>query len=250
MQKATDVTADQLAAAYLFPESNGPIIRGNMVVSIDGAATVDGKSGGLASDGDHQIFHLQRALADVIVVGAHTAVIEGYRPPTIDERYSDDRARRDQAAAPPLVLVSQSLNFPDDYATATDSGVIIATCSEAPHAAREKLQRAGATLVDCGETSVDPLLLAAELDRRGLRRVLCEGGPRFLATIAAAGLLNELALTVCPKMVGGDAQRIAHGAAVTADRASMRLRHLISDDEGYLFQLWERADPQSTPQNG
>lgn len=250
MQKATDVTTDRLTATYLFPASDRPVIRGNMVASVDGAATADGKSAGLGSDGDRQIFHLQRALADVIVVGAHTAVVEGYRPPTVDQQYIADRVERGQNAVPPLILVSQSLNIPDDYATIADPGVIIATCAEAPDAARKRLQAAGATLVDCGETSVDSLLLADELHRRGLRRVLCEGGPRFLATIAAAGLLDELALTVSPTLVGGDAQRIAHGAAVHVDRGRMRLRHLISDDEGYLYQLWERADPRSTTQNG
>ena len=66
MQKATDVTTDRLTATYLFPASDRPVIRGNMVASIDGAATANGKSGGLASDGDHQIFHLQRALAEAL----------------------------------------------------------------------------------------------------------------------------------------------------------------------------------------
>ncbi|EGD53950.1 dihydrofolate reductase family protein [Gordonia neofelifaecis] len=243
LQKATDVTADELERMYAFGASERPLIRANMVAGIDGAATADGKSGSLGSDGDRQLFHLQRALADVIVVGASTAVAEGYHPPTVDPRYAAGRAERGQSAVPLLVLVSRSLNLPVDYPTATHPDVLIATCSEAPDEARSALLDAGAGIVDCGRSTVDPHALVAELAARGHRRVLCEGGPRFLAELAAAGLLDELALTISPIVTGGDAPRIARGAVADAP---MRVRHLLGDDEGYLFQLWERAVDRPT----
>lgn len=231
MQKATDVTADRLAEAYAFRPSDRPVIRANMVASIDGAATADGKSAGLGGDGDHRIFHLQRSLADAIVVGAQTAVTEGYHPP---------------ASAATLVLVSRSLNISPDYETLADPRVVVATCASAPPDARRRLLDVGASVVDCGDDDVDPHRLVDHLAERDLRRVLCEGGPRFLAAITAADLLDELALTISPQVIAGDAPRIAHGVDVDG-RRSMRLRHLIGDDDGFLFQLWERAVPRATP---
>ncbi|AUH69151.1 MULTISPECIES: dihydrofolate reductase family protein [Gordonia] len=247
LQKATDVTADGLAQVYSFPPSGEPVVRANMIASIDGAATAQGRSGALGSDGDHTVFHLQRALADAIVVGAQTAVTEGYGPPVVEPRHGPGRAARGQSAVPLLVLASRSLNLPADFTTARHPDVLIATCSDAPRDARRRLLNAGATVVDCGESSVQPRAVIDELARRGLRHVLCEGGPRFLADLAAAGLLDELALTVSPALVGGDAPRIAHGTAVPARTAGslpgpMRLRHMLGDAEGYLYQLWERAD--------
>ncbi|MGB3696521.1 MAG: dihydrofolate reductase family protein [Gordonia sp. (in: high G+C Gram-positive bacteria)] len=222
------------------------MVRANMVASIDGAATADGRSGALGGAGDNAIFHLQRALADVIVVGAQTAVTEGYRPPTVDERYRDLRAATGRADPPPLVLVTRSLGIAPDYTAVADPNVLIATCAKAPAQARERLIDAGATLFDCGTDTVDPQILLDELAARGHRNVLCEGGPRFLAEMTAAGLLDELALTVSPILVGGAAPRIAHGADGSAP---MRLRHVLGDDEGYLYQLWERAVGDDAPRS-
>src|SRR5246127_3156725 len=72
-----------LARLYAYPEQHGPVLRGNMVGSLDGAAAVDGLSGGLSSPGDRRVFWALRALADVILVGAGTARAEGYHPTRI-----------------------------------------------------------------------------------------------------------------------------------------------------------------------
>ena len=65
-----------LAEAYAFPVGRS-WVRAIFVASIDGAATVDGRSGGLGNETDRRIFALQRALADVVLVGAGTARAEG-----------------------------------------------------------------------------------------------------------------------------------------------------------------------------
>ena len=65
-----------LADRYRYP-GQGAVgshwLRANMVMSLDGAATVRGRSGGLSGEADRQVFALLRALADVIVVGAGPA---------------------------------------------------------------------------------------------------------------------------------------------------------------------------------
>jgi RibD C-terminal domain len=54
-------------------------LRVNFVVSADGAAQAQGKSAGLQTPGDNRIFAALRDLADVVLVGAGTASVEGYR---------------------------------------------------------------------------------------------------------------------------------------------------------------------------
>ena len=71
-----------------------PWVRANMIESADGAATVDGLSGGLGGSADHEIFGLLRALAGVILVGAGTARAEAYRPARVTPRWAALRAGR------------------------------------------------------------------------------------------------------------------------------------------------------------
>ena len=71
-----------LAARYACPEpgQRSPWVRANMVASLDGAATLLGRSGGLSSEADQQVFAMLRAITDVILVGAGTVRAEGYGP--------------------------------------------------------------------------------------------------------------------------------------------------------------------------
>lgn len=244
MKKATDVTngtpvagddlAPWLRVQYAYPEPATPglpVIRANFVASIDGAATVDDRSGGLGSDGDRLLFQVLREVSDAVLVGAHTALAEGYRVPQ----------PTDDGHQPALVLASRELSIPDDYAPAFAPGTLIATCTSAPAGERARLSALGATLVDCGADTVEPRTLREQLGARGFRRVICEGGPRLLAALLAEDVLDELAVTLAPLLVAGDAPRIAHGAA-PAGPAPARLRHLIGDDEGYLYFLWSVSD--------
>ena len=78
LQKATQVTSEdelvRLAELYSYPprsstdpDDGAPFVRANMVSSIDGAVTVDGKSGGLGGPGDKAVFRVLRGLADVVL---------------------------------------------------------------------------------------------------------------------------------------------------------------------------------------
>ena len=70
-----------LAAHYAYPEHLGaPHVRVNFVASTDGAVTVDGRSGGLGSDADRQVFGTLRELADVVLVGATRVSVKRRAP--------------------------------------------------------------------------------------------------------------------------------------------------------------------------
>ncbi|GAC57387.1 hypothetical protein GOHSU_18_01420 [Gordonia hirsuta DSM 44140 = NBRC 16056] len=243
LHKATQVTTSPTSGAdpapwlreqYAFAGSRPdgrPRLRANMVSAIDGGATADGKSGALGSPGDRLLFGLLRELSDAVLVGASTAVTENYRVPE----------PRPDGTRPALILSSRSLSIPDDYATAFDPGTLIATCTQAPPEQRRRLTQAGATLVDCGTDTVEPTLLLEALAERGFERITCEGGPRFLAELIAAGALDQLAVTLSPHLVGGNAPRIAHGASPAGGMAGASLQHLIGDDDGFLYFLWNTA---------
>ena len=88
--------------------------------------------------------------------------------------------------------------------------------------------------------SVDPATVLKILADRGLHRVLTEGGPLFLGTLIENTLLDELCLTVAPILVGGGSKRIVTGLGDV--HTKMRRTHLLTDDDGYLYSRYVRAD--------
>jgi riboflavin biosynthesis pyrimidine reductase len=212
-----------------------------MVASLDGAAVVGGRSAGLSSPGDRRVFWALRALADVIVVGAGTARAEGYHATRLKEPWASLGLRGSRPAAPPLALVSQSLDLdpalPLIASAPDDARTIIITCESSPAERRAALARAADVIV-AGEHSVDLAAALAALADRGLGHVLCEGGPRLLSDIVAGGLLDELCLTLSPVLAGPGLVRILAGNAFPAER--LRLAHLLEED-GVLFARYEAA---------
>src|SRR5207302_8007464 len=116
----------------------------------------------------------------------------------------------------------------------TDTQVrpIILTCAASPADRRSALEKF-ADVVVAGEEDVDMRVAIDALAKRGLRHVECEGGPHLLGWLIAAGLLDELCLTVAPVIAGGMAGRIVAGLESTvADRLTLLQ---VLEDEGYLF---------------
>ena len=112
---ADDLDVEALAAHYAYPaqpsmrpdDPNGFTVRANMVSSVDGAITLDGKSKPISGTADWYLYGLQRALADVIVVGAGTARAEGYGPGRARAEFSHLREAAGQPPAPTLALVTR-----------------------------------------------------------------------------------------------------------------------------------------------
>jgi riboflavin biosynthesis pyrimidine reductase len=231
----------ELARLHAYPpelpagRAGGPWVRANMVASADGAVTVDGLSGGLSSPGDRTLFWVLRGLADVVVAGAGTARAEGYHPTTGKDFWGPLRLREGRPAAPPIALVSRSLEIvpaaPVIADAPPDARTIIITCASSPADRRAALAEATDVIV-AGEDEVDLAAAMAALAARGLRRILCEGGPRLLADLVAAGAMNELCLTVSPVLAGPGAARILAGTPFPARR--LELAHVL-EEEGVLF---------------
>src|ERR1700761_3192332 len=144
-----------LAEAYAYPRERW--LRANFVSSADGAAYVDGRSGGLSSDGDKRIFGVLRVLADVVLVGAGTARVEEYKPARRRPALEDD-LRAGRPPTVPIAVVSRKLDLdftaPLFTGAPPDARTIVITCAGSPDD-----QRAAAALVAdvivAGDTAVD-----------------------------------------------------------------------------------------------
>jgi len=224
----TGSAAVDLTTHYAYPDGlTAPHVRVNFVASTDGAVTVDGRSGGLGGEADRRVFGTLRELADVVLVGAGTVRTEDYR--------GARKPTRGRATPPPIAVVTGSADLDPGARLFTDTQVapIVLTGPDAPADRRAALAAAGADVV-----VLDPLSPAAVLDelgRRGLHRVLCEGGPRLFGDLVAADLVDELCLTVAPVLAAGEAGRIAVGPAGSPPR-SLRLVGALEEDGALLLR--------------
>lgn len=230
--------AVDLDAAYAYPDHR-PWLRANMVASVDGAASMGGRSGGLAGPADRQVFRLLRALADVVLVGAGTVRAENYRPAEPSPDHLAQRARRGAPAAPVIAVVSQRLDLDPEaplFAKADPATIVVTTASAPP----ERIAALGdvADLLVVGEHTVDLGHTVDALVNRGMTRILCEGGPTLLRHVAAAERLDELCLTVSPLLLGGHALRLLDGDLLLPPQA-LELGHVLEED-GQLFLRYGR----------
>ncbi|MFE7425708.1 MULTISPECIES: pyrimidine reductase family protein [unclassified Streptomyces] len=247
----TDLTAtddegewslDDLADAYAYPDTDGPWLRANMVSTLDGAAQHDGRSQPISCESDMRIFGTLRALADVVVAGAETVRQEGYRPARAREAFAARRAAAGQGPAPAIAVVSGGLDLDFSLPLFVSPLVptLVLTGAGAPPGRMAAARDAGAEVVIAGEGSrVDPARAVRELADRGLRRLLTEGGPRLLGQFVAAGVLDELCLTVSPMLTAGDAQRIAGGPSMAVPER-FALASVLEED-GFLFTRYRRG---------
>jgi riboflavin biosynthesis pyrimidine reductase len=209
-------------------------VRLNMIASADGASAVSGVSRGLSGPGDHKLFLLLRSLADVILVGAGTARAERYGPARISADLQADRRGRGQAAVPPIAVVTRSCRLDWDsplFADATARPIVV-TVSAAAAADRAAAAQV-ADLVLAGDRDVELGSALAALRDRGARSVLAEGGPTLNGDLTAAGLVDELCLTISPLLLGGPANRILAGAALPSP-TGLRLASVCEED-GFVF---------------
>ena len=97
---------------------------------------------------------------------------------------------------------------------------LLVTCAAAGDRALDRARQLlgeDAVLV-AGRDRVDLPAALDALAGLGLRHVLCEGGPTLFATALAAGVVDELALSLVPTVVGGDGTRITRGGAARRHR--------------------------------
>lgn len=212
-------------------------LRANFVSSVDGAAVAAGASRGLQTPGDNRIFAALRDLADVVLVGAGTARIEGYRAVRLSEERLAHRQRYDLPKALPIAVVSRSLGIEvsgELFATESpDARTLVITCAAADPVRRAALAEVADVIV-AGDDAVDLPVALAALRERGLYRILCEGGPTLFTDLLTVGCVDELCLSITPLLVGPDPHRIVDGLPWADGTQALALAHLLEED-GAMF---------------
>ncbi|MEU7976062.1 pyrimidine reductase family protein [Micromonospora sp. NPDC049089] len=223
---------DDSALTALYGRADEPRLRVNFVASLDGAVTVDGYSAGLSGEPDKRVFGLLRMVCDALVVAAGTLRHEKYRAVRLNERRRAWRLANGLAEYPTLVVVSNTLDLDPAQAAFADAPtrpVVLTHADADPPPGLTDV----ADVLRCGAERVDLAAGLAELHRRGLTQLLCEGGPHLFGALTAADLVDELCLTVSPLLAGAGPGRITAGD--TAPPRHLPLRHVLASDDGVLM---------------
>ncbi len=201
-------------------------------VTLKLACTLDGKVAGRTGDSKwvtgeqaREYVHQLRDQNDAVMVGIGTVLSDN---PALTTRLPGDEGRDALR-----VVVDTQARTPADAAVIgpdSEAGCLIAVGQSAPEERVKALRTAGAVVVALPEDDrgVDLQALMAELGRRDVMGLLCEGGPRLAGSLLAAGLVDRLLLFYAPKLLG-DAQAL--DAVVGLDIAQMaQALHLSIDD--------------------
>ncbi len=201
-----------------------PRVLLNMVSTLDGRASIGGRSGPIGGRADRELFHALRTVVDAVMVGSGTARAEHYGRLVREEEARALRRERGLSEEPWACIVSGRLALSaQDVPLLRDpeARVAVLTSSQA------SLQDSAAASAGTGaDEQSDPPRIEAQIEyiraaregrldlpsamgqlceRLGVRTVLCEGGPHLNTQLLAAGLVDEIFLSLAAKLAGGDA---------------------------------------------
>ncbi len=238
------VHADTVVDEYPWPDS-GPWVRAMMVTTLDGAAAgPDGLSGSISSDADQAVFNAVRRRADAVLIGSGTLRAERYTPMRAKRADAEARAAAGQLPAPVLAIVSASLDLPWDlpvWSESTHRPLVVTPGTATPERRAEASRHA--EVVELEATTPDAIVTA--LVDRGLRRIVCEGGPTLLNELVRRDQVDELDITLSPTMTGTAASPVT---AALADVTAFRLESVLAEDDFLMARyVAQSRTPGSAP---
>lgn len=210
-------------------------LRANMIFSADGAAAFQGRAGPLSAPADYQLLLALRAYADVVLVGAGTARAENYGPVRMRPDHLAQRLALGLGAEPPpIAVVSQSGRLPERLLAAPIPPILITS------ARRARELDTACRVVVAGDDTVDIPEALRRLRATGMDRILCEGGPTLLDELVENDLVDELCVTLAPRLAGS--QPLGRGTpAGIAEPTALRLGHALIAPDDYVYLKYQRA---------
>lgn len=240
-----------------------PYILVNMAISADGKiASANRAISSLGSKHDQEHLFELRATADAVMAGARTVDSSPVTMGTGAARFKRARLQRGLRASHVRVIVSGSGSIDPGAKIFARAGegrsgsprnapILVLTTRRASAQRLNRLRELADEVYVENANEIDFEAAFRWLRRRwGIKRLLCEGGGELNDALCRAGLMDELHLTICPKIVGGRlASTIADGHGASRLRETLQLRlsaqRRIGDE---LFLIYKRA--RTTPRIG
>ena len=178
-----------------------PYVLINMVSSLDGKAAIEGKAGSIGGPADRAVMRNLRALTDAVMIGAGTLRAEKLSL-AVPENLAQTREAHGLDPQPLAILVTETGDVPlqTNLLGLLPDNLLILASPETPQARLTALSSYASVEVVLDLNSA----LEALKGRYGVDVLLVEGGPALNHALVRNGLVDELFLTLAPKLLGGE----------------------------------------------
>jgi riboflavin biosynthesis pyrimidine reductase len=235
-----------------------PLVYANFVETLDGVVAIrsEPRTNRLVSgdsEADRFVMGLLRACADVVLLGSGTlrgsptSVWTAERAyPAAADAFAQLRSRLGLAPEPALAVLTASGSL-DPAHPALERGAVVLTTAHGAERCRAELPGAVEVVALPGETEVDAGAAVGFLRERGHGSILSEAGPHVFGALLAAGLVDELFLTVSPLLAGraepGRRLGLVEGEELLPGRASPARLLGVRRDGAHLFLRYGISSP-------
>jgi riboflavin-specific deaminase-like protein len=176
-----------------------PFVFVKMISTADGRAARDGRTATIGGEADLELLLELRAIADAVLIGTGTLRAEGYDRLVRSEERRERRRAAGLAEDPLAVIISRHFDVPWEAGLfqAAEQPVLVYTHADAGEGPVVPAPVEVVRLEVAGQTE-----MLADLRARGVRALLSEGGPTLHGALWAAGVVDELFLTIAPVITG------------------------------------------------
>ena len=214
-----------------------------MQITINAAMTVDGKiattygDSTISSKQDKKRVHKLRSSVDAIIVGVTTVLVDN---PRLTVRFVKNKEKD-----PARIIVDSTGRIPFEskiLQTASKIKTIVAVTKRAPYDKIHKIKDAGAMVITAGTETVDLVELFSILKKMGFKKILVEGGGELNWSLLQLGIVDQLIVTIAPRIVGGRAATtLVEGDGYTkiSEGLKMELKKVSRQDNGELVLCYK-----------
>jgi 2,5-diamino-6-(ribosylamino)-4(3H)-pyrimidinone 5'-phosphate reductase len=177
-----------------------------MQVIVNSAMTVDGKiatrqgDSAISSKDDLIRVHKLRDSVDGIIVGISTVLADN---PRLTIRLGKKQPKEEHLTR---IIIDSMGRIPLDsqiLRTASKIKTIVAVTKLAHMNVRRKIKKTGAIVIVAGTNTVDLKRVLWTIQKMGIKKILVEGGGEINWSLFSLGIVNELIVTIAPRIVGG-----------------------------------------------
>ena len=169
-------------------------------MTVDGKIATTSGDSAISSRDDLIRVHKLRASADGIIVGISTVLADN---PRLTVRLAGKRVKRKD---PARIVIDSTGKIPLDsriLLTASRIKTIVAVTKLAHIDTLRKIKKTGAIVIVSGRQTVNLKKVFFIIKQMGIRKILVEGGGEINWSLLRLGIVNELIVTIAPKIVGG-----------------------------------------------
>lgn len=216
-----------------------PYVLVNFVETADGRATLAGRSGGLGDDGDRAIFHGLREQVDAVMAGTGTLRTERYRRILGNAERRERRIEHGASPEPLVCIVTRSGDVPIDIPLFGEPEARVVVFSPVGIDTTACAAQVDVITLDSGELTQTAVLRRLRSEY-GIRVLLCEGGPTLFGALLREAVVDELFLTLAPKLAGGGTGTTISAGPELADPQELVLEWLL-ERNGSLYLRYRTA---------